>query len=412
MSVEHGDRLTRRVGGICSLAYFTSYIMRLGFAAGLVEITSALGISQSSAGLALTGLFITYGAGQFLSGYLGDRIAPRVLITFGLLGAAVCNVLLALSSNAAVMTVIWCVNGIMQAMLWPPLTRLLSETLDGPGYMKSVKWVTVASNIATIVAYAMMSAFARAHVWQGYFYIAAAMGVAVSAVFLCMTRNLPTHASASQRSRDKANGGGTHMRSLVFISGLPLIMLAIVMQGMLRDGVTTWMPSLITQTAGLGASASILSTAVLPLFSVLCVNITAAMQRRVPNDTLSSMWLFGIATIASAIMLPLLNNAVASIICMAVITGCAHAINFLLICHVPSFFAPYNCVSSVSGLINSCTYIGSALSTYGVAIISDLFGWHATVGGWLVVSALGLVLCLLVKNRWQRFTERSPEEHV
>ena len=73
-------------------------------------------------------------------------------------------------------------------------------------------------------------------------------------------------------------------------------------------------------------------------------------------------------------MLPLLDNAVASIVCMAVITGCAHAINFLLICHVPSYFAPYGCVSSVSGLINSCTYIGSAISTYGIALISDAYG--------------------------------------
>lgn len=397
---------TRRVSWICSMAYFMSYIMRLGFAAGLVEITTAMNISQSTAGLACTGLFITYGAGQFLSGYLGDRIAPRSLIAFGMLGAAACNLAMALSTQAGAMIAIWCVNGVFQALLWPPMVRLMAEALDSEDYRKASKMVSVAANIATMAVYAIMSLFVRMHIWQGYFYLSAILGTAGAFVFLAGTKGL---SSGPARAKDKAGASAkeTKLGPIVIASGLPLIMLAIVMQGMLRDGVTTWMPSLIADTANMGASASVLSAAVLPVFSVICINLAAGIQKRMPNDTLSSMWLFAACAVCAGVMLPLLGSAVAAIICMAVITGCAHAINFLLICHVPSFFAPYGCVSSVSGLINSCTYIGSAASTYGIALISDAYGWPATVIGWCVISLFGALFCLAVKGRWQRFISKN-----
>ena len=394
--------LTRRVSRICSLAYFMSYITRLGFAAGIVEITRALNIPQSTAGLACTGLFITYGAGQFLSGWLGDRVAPRKLIALGLIGASICNLGIAFSAQVGLMIAIWCINGVFQALLWPPMVRLMAEALDSEGYLKASKEVSVAANIGTMSVYALMSLFVGVGVWRGYFVLSAIGGIAAALIFLANTKGLGT-GTAQPKKTAQITGDKPKIGPLVLASGLPLIMLAIIMQGMLRDGVTTWMPSLIADTANMGASASVLSAAVLPIFSVLCINLAAKIQKRMPNDTFSSLLLFVVCAASAGVMLPLMNSAVASIICMAVITGCAHAINFLLICHVPSYFAPYGCVSSVSGLINSCTYIGSAISTYGIALVSDAYGWTATVALWCMISALGALFCLAVKGRWQHF---------
>ena len=50
-------------------------------------------------------------------------------------------------------------------------------------------------------------------------------------------------------------------------AGLFGVMIAIVMQGMLRDGVTTWMPSYISETYNLSNAIAILTGVVLPVFS-------------------------------------------------------------------------------------------------------------------------------------------------
>ena len=55
---------------LCCLVYFASYITRLDYAAVLVEIVQDMQIAKTTAGIAVTGSFITYGAGMLIFGVL------------------------------------------------------------------------------------------------------------------------------------------------------------------------------------------------------------------------------------------------------------------------------------------------------------------------------------------------------
>lgn len=95
-----------KVARFCSLVYFASYITRLGIAAGLVEMAHSLHVSSSELGLACTAFFISYGVGQFLSGWLGDRVKPKLLISIGIGGSALSNGFLLFFPAPSVMTAI------------------------------------------------------------------------------------------------------------------------------------------------------------------------------------------------------------------------------------------------------------------------------------------------------------------
>ena len=69
---------------LCSLVYFVSYFSRKDFAAVMEGMISEQVIAKSLAGLALTMLFIFYGVGQLVSGYLGDKFRPAYLIILAL----------------------------------------------------------------------------------------------------------------------------------------------------------------------------------------------------------------------------------------------------------------------------------------------------------------------------------------
>jgi OPA family glycerol-3-phosphate transporter-like MFS transporter len=56
-------------------------------------------------------------------------------------------------------------------------------------------------------------------------------------------------------------------------------MIAIILQGMLRDGVTTWMPTYIADVYHLDTAISILTGIVLPLFSIACTQVTSKLYR-------------------------------------------------------------------------------------------------------------------------------------
>ena len=111
---------------ICTFMYFTSYMTRLNYGAVVAEIERAEGIPKDMLSFAVTGLFITYGVGQLISGWLGDRIPPKYLMFCGLALSTAMNVLLPLNTIVAYMTVIWCINGFGQALMWPPIVKILS----------------------------------------------------------------------------------------------------------------------------------------------------------------------------------------------------------------------------------------------------------------------------------------------
>ena len=119
---------------MCCLVYFSSYLTRVNYAASILAIVDDLRITKTAASMAVTGAAITYGLGQFFSGVLGDKMRPDRLIFMGLLVTIGCNLAVSSLSNPAVMTGVWCINGLAQAMMWPPMTRILASNLDRDAY--------------------------------------------------------------------------------------------------------------------------------------------------------------------------------------------------------------------------------------------------------------------------------------
>ena len=73
----------------------------------------------------------------------------------------------------------------------------------------------------------------------------------------------------------------------------------------------------------------------------------------------------------------------------ALIVGCMHGVNLVLISFLPGIYGNNENVSELSGTLNFMTYVGSAASAYGFALLSDKFGWNGTITSWIVIALLG-----------------------
>ena len=124
------------------LLYTISYVTRINYGAVISEIVKAEGMLKSDASLALTTSAITYGIGQLLSGFLGDKINPKKLIFFGLLLTISMNLLLPFCGSAYAMSAAWGVNGIAQAFMWPPLVKIMTSLFTSEDYTKACMYVS------------------------------------------------------------------------------------------------------------------------------------------------------------------------------------------------------------------------------------------------------------------------------
>ena len=59
-------------------------------------------------------------------------------------------------------------------------------------------------------------------------------------------------------------------------------------------------------------------------------------------------------------------------------------------------------VSTVSGVLNACTYVRSAVSPYGVARLSGSIGWQNTVFVWYLIAFAGTTICFLSIRSWNK----------
>jgi OPA family glycerol-3-phosphate transporter-like MFS transporter len=74
---------------------------------------------------------------------------------------------------------------------------------------------------------------------------------------------------------------------------------------------------------------------------------------------------------------------------------------------IPPFFKAQGNVSTVSGVLNASTYIGSAISTYGIAKLSDSIGWNNVVFLWFLIALGGAIICVVSIPAWRRkFSEK------
>ena len=386
---------------LLTAAYTVSYITRINFGAIISEMESATKISRDLLSMALTGSFITYGAGQIISGFLGDRISPKKLVAFGFATTTLMNFLIPLCKSPYLMLLVWCINGLAQSFMWPPLVKIMTATLSDDDYKTASVRISYGSSIGTMAIYFVSPLVILLFGWKGVFVFSALCGIVM---FLFWSRLAPEVCVKSGEKTVKTE----ICKNKVFTPVIIAIMVAIMLQGMLRDGVTTWMPSYIAQTYNLSNVISILTGVVLPIFSMVCFKIAAYVYKnKLKNPVLCAGVVFLIGAI-SAIFLLLITgrNAVFSVFFLATLTGSMHGVNLMLICMLPPYFKSSGQTSTISGILNASVYVGSAISTYGVALISKNYGWYSTLFVWAAVAVIGTLLCLVCVKAWQKYEDR------
>lgn len=413
------DFAVRLLSILCPLVYFASYLTRKDYSIVMQAIIENEGLLKAQVGQVESLAVISYGAGQIISGILGDRFKPQRLIMGGLAVTAVCNVLMPFTP-AGWRVVVWFINGFAQSMLWPPLVRIMAAVMNEKQYNTVSANTNVAGLSGTIFIYLSSSLlwlrFFRS--WKLTFFTSAGLAAVILVLWIFGFRRLKdVEALRFERKKrpaepdgDDENAEGAKGRltpKLLLGSGFLLIALGIIAQGALRDGITDWVPTFISNTFSQSSDKAILKSVVLPIIGVVSMKIVGiAANKWVRNEVTGA----GVTFVGSTVLCLLLflfysKNEYVTLGVSALIVGTMHAINFFLICVVPARFEKYGIVSTMSGIINSLTYVGASAGVYLFGKIADneALGWNTVLLAWVVIAAVGTAACFLAVRPWKKF---------
>ena len=375
---------------LCSLSYFVSYLTRINFAAVIAAVISDGYIGKTAAGAVTTVGFITYGVGQLVSGKLGDRFDPKRLMTLGFALTAAMNLLIPFVRGAVPMCLVWGVNGLAQSLMWPPMIKIMKTAMNEDDFNKGCVRASLGSTVATILIYLLSPAVISVWSWKGIFFITSFCGAAMAFVWFIMLTKIEKSADITYVLQKSIKKRTKHSPAMP-IGLLVFTLAAIFFQGVLRDGVTTWLPTYIYEAFGLSSEKSILTGAAIPVFSYLSLSLTSLFYNKTgkkPFRCVFSIFAAG-ALAAGVLVIGRGRSVILTALMSALIVACMHGVNLVLISFLPGIYGNNENVSELSGTLNFMTYVGSAASAYGFAILSDKFGWNGTITSWIVIALLG-----------------------
>ena len=306
------------------------------------------------------------------------------------------NLLIPFCPSGAWMCVVWAFNGFAQSFMWPPMVKIMSSAMNSDDYNKGCVVVSWGSTIATILIYLVSPVIIKFAGWRTVFFIYGAVAVLISSVWYAKITAIEKKCEIVYPMHQKSKNG-SKMSIKISVPLLIIVMVTIMLQGSLRDGVTTWVPTFVSESFNLGSEISILSSVIIPLFSLASLQLTGIIYNKLGKKPFKSSGLFFICAVTAAVLLVFFkgSSVILTVAMSALIVACMHGINLILVCFLPAALADDDNVSTLSGLLNFMTYVGSAASTYGFALLSESFGWNGTVVSWLVITVLGTTACII-----------------
>ena len=399
------------LGVLCPLVYFASYLTRKDYSIVLQAIIESEGLAKAVAGQVESLAVISYGAGQIVSGVLGDRFKPQRLIMGGLGVTVVCNLLMPFTP-AGWRVAVWFVNGFAQSMLWPPLVRIMAAVMDEKQYNTVSANTNVAGLSGTVFIYLSSSLLWLRffNSWKLTFFVSAGIAAVILVLWIFgfgKLKNVEALRFERKEKQEKKRAAGKLNVKMLLGSGFLLIALGIIAQGALRDGITDWVPTFISENFPQSSDKAILKSVVLPVIGVISMKLVGIAANRIVREEVrgAGVTFVGAAVLCVCLVLFYSRNEYVTLGISALIVGAMHAINFFLICIVPARFEKYGVVATMSGIINSLTYVGASAGVYLFGRIADnaSLGWNAVLVSWAVIAAVGTLACFLAVRPWKLF---------
>ena len=397
---------------LCWLVYSCSYLGKVNYSANINSIMSFYNVDKAAAGLVGTFFFFAYGAGQILNGLLCNKFNLKWMIFISLAVSGMVNLIIAITTSFAIIKYLWLINGVSLSILWPSLIRLLAENVPKKDMPKAsvIMGTTVATG--TLIIYGLSALFTYLNVFKLAFYTAGIILPLVGVVWICTSSKLIKQIREeyieddinveNDKTKDKANKNSNLSGRLILLSICVMAIFA-VSTNLIKDGLTTWVPTILKDTYSLPDSISIILTLSLPMVAIFANSFAVKVHKKITDFVFQCVLMFSISSliIVCVIMGLSLNQFVITVIGFTLVCFLVSSCNSVITSIFPLFMKGKINSGLIAGLLNGFCYLGSTISSYGLGTIAKTFGWNAVFwvlfGACILVCVVGIIYTVIKK---------------
>lgn len=383
---------------MCWLAYTSAYLGRFSYASNIISIESFYGVLHADAGLVSTFFFFAYGAGQIINGIFNKRYNKKYVMAGALVISSIINLLFFFSIPFELLKYLWLVNGIAQSVLWPCLIALLSDTLKKSDLPSALVALSSTVAMGTFLAYGASALFTYLGVFQYSFLFGAVSMLIISVLWVFFYNKAFVLNVEREVVEETANlttekkGGKILTRSLIIL--IVVLCLFAMIDNLVKDGLNTWVPSILKEKFKLDDSLSIILTLVLPVLGFFGGSCNPYLEKKLKSFVpLLGFWFLLTALFTVIVILFLDISWVVVLLSFGLISLFTHGANGVVTGMAPLYLRDKIGNSGMlAGVLNGCCYVGSTISSYGLGVVADNSGWTGVFVLLLIVSCVPVVV--------------------
>ena len=392
---------------LCWAAYTVAYVGRLNYNASMVEILSQMGATKEAAGTVSSFFFFAYGAGQLINGLLSKKYNTKYSVTVALAASCIINLAMTFCQEIESMKYLWFLNGAFQSILWSSIIKTLSDNLADSKLSKAVMVMSTTVASGTFAAYGLAALFSYLGLdWTTIFYVASILVGAVAVLWFIGMSTVKKEKAEKEVAQKKVKSNLSF--TPVFIISIAVILISAISNGFIKDGITTWVPSILKEEFGVSSSLSIIVTLLLPVLSIFGTSLVNALHKKQKDENALNGIFYFVAIIFTVLIILTLNLKLVplTLLLFGGIACLMSAVNNVITSVVPLYSRDKIDSGFSAGLLNTFCYIGSTLATSMLGKIADTKGWNDVFVCILIFTAVSFVICFVsaVLNKKARKT--------
>ena len=379
---------------LCWAAYTAAYVARLNYNASMVEILSQMDTTKQAAGTVSSFFFFAYGAGQLVNGLLSKKYNTRYSVAVALAGSCVINLAMTFCKDIDTMKYLWFFNGVFQSILWSSLIKTLSDNLADSKLSKAVMVMSTTVASGTFAAYGLAALFSYLKLnWTVIFYVAAMLVGIVAVLWFLGMSTIKKETQQEKVSEEKIKSSLS--LKPVFIISVVVILISAISNGFIKDGITTWVPSILKEEFGVPSSLSIIVTLLLPVLSIFGTTLVNRLHKKQKDENALNGIFYFAAIVCTVLIILTLNfkSVPLTLVLFGAIACLMSAVNNVITSVVPLYSRDKIDSGFSAGLLNTFCYVGSTLATSMLGKIADTKGWNDVFICILIFTAVSFAFC-------------------
>ena len=377
------------IGTLCSVSYFAVYVARNILSAVTPQLIAA-GYSKEYIGSISSLYFIFYAFGQLINGFIGERIKAKWMISIGLLGGGLTNLIFSkLVANEVAAMVAYGLTGLFLSMIYGPMTKVVSENNETKYAVRCSLGYDFASFLGSPAAGVLASLLAWTNVFSVSTIILAIMSILIFSFFTSFERK-----GIVKYGQYKPQEKGAANVKILFKHQIVKFSIVSILTGIVRTSVVFWLPTFLNEYHKISESRSAMVFSGITLALSFCSFLSVFIYERLGhNMNLTVLISFSSSTLFFALTFlfrtPALN--IAMLIFAILSSNCAASMLWSRYC--PGL-RDTGMVSSATGFLDFLSYMASAAANLIFPQAVSNIGWSGLILVWLGLMAVGVIISL------------------